>query len=216
MIMESLVVARPERHESRRAGKGGGMKLLSARQRRWLLLAVSLAVVVPLIYAILSGALGGKAHTNYANAEAIGFTRENAPAPQFQLPLLEHHGDLQLSSLAGRPIVLNFWASYCTICRQESPAIAKVAGAVGSKVRFLGVDTEDEQAAALKFISKYGITYQVVSDVNGVVASKYGVPGLPVTVFISATGKRILGVNLGALTAAGLTSILHKLYGAAA
>jgi hypothetical protein len=56
----------------------------------------------------------------------------------------------------------------------------------------------------------------VVSDVNGVVAGKYGVPGLPVTVFISATGKRILGVNLGALTAASLTSILHKLYGAAA
>jgi cytochrome c biogenesis protein CcmG, thiol:disulfide interchange protein DsbE len=192
------------------------MKLLSARQRRWLLAAVSLAVALPLVYAILSGALGGKAPATYASESGIGFTRENAPAPQFQLPLLEHHGDLQLSSLAGHPIVLNFWASYCDICRQESPAIAKVAAAVGSKVQFLGVDTEDEQAPALKFISRYGISYQVVSDVNGVVAAKYGVPGLPVTVFISATGKRILGVNLGALTAASLTSILHKLYGAAA
>jgi cytochrome c biogenesis protein CcmG, thiol:disulfide interchange protein DsbE len=192
------------------------MKLLSARQRRWLLVAVSLAVVLPLGYVILSGALGGKARTSYANAEQIGFTRENAPAPQFQLPLLEQHGDLQLSSLVGRPIVLNFWASYCDICRQESPAIAKVAATVGSKVRFLGVDTEDEQGAALKFISRYGITYQVVSDVGGVVAAKYGVPGLPVTVFISATGKRILGINLGALTATSLTSILHKLYGGAA
>ncbi len=192
------------------------MKLLSSRQRKWLLVAVSVAVVVPLIYAILSGALGGKTAASYPSTEEIGFTRENAAAPQFQLPLLEHHGDLQLSSLAGRPIVLNFWASYCDVCRQESPAIAKVADAVGSKVRFLGVDTDDEQGAALKFISKYGITYQVVSDVNGVVAAKYGVPGLPVTIFLSATGKRILGVNLGALTAASLTSILHKLYGAAA
>jgi peroxiredoxin len=192
------------------------MKLLSARQRRWLLVAVSIAVVMPLIYVILSGSLSGKAGQNDANADQIGFTAENAPAPQFQLPLLEHHGDLQLSSLAGRPIVLNFWASSCDICRQESPAIAKVAAAMGSKVRFLGIDTEDEPAAALKFISKYGITYQVVSDVEGVVAAKYRVPGLPVTVFISATGKRILGVNLGALTTASLTSILHKLYGAAA
>jgi cytochrome c biogenesis protein CcmG, thiol:disulfide interchange protein DsbE len=192
------------------------MKLLSARQRRWLLVAVSIAVVLPLVYVILSGSLAGKTNTPYANAEQIGFTREDSPAPQFQLPLLKQHGDLQLSSLAGRPIVLNFWASYCDICRQESPAIAKVAAAVGSRVRFLGVDTEDEPGAAMKFISKYGITYQVVSDVNGVVAAKYGVPGLPVTVFISATGKRILGVNLGALTAASLTSILHKLYGAAA
>ena len=192
------------------------MKLLSARQRRWLLVAVSIAVVLPLVYVILSGSLSGKARTSYANEDQIGFTAENAPAPQFQLPLLERHGDLQLSSLAGRPIVLNFWASYCDICRQESPAIAKVAAAVGDRVRFLGVDTEDEQAAALKFISKYGITYQVVSDVDGIVATKYGVPGLPVTVFISATGKRILGINLGALTAASLTSILRKLYGAAA
>jgi cytochrome c biogenesis protein CcmG, thiol:disulfide interchange protein DsbE len=192
------------------------MKLLSARQRRWLLVAVSIAVVLPLVYAILSGALSGKPRPSYANAVQFGFTAKNAPAPQFRLPLLEHHGDLQLSSLAGRPIVLNFWASYCDVCRQESPAVAKVAAAVGGKVRFLGVDTDDETGAALKFISKYGITYQVVSDVDGVVAAKYGVPGLPVTVFISATGKRILGVNIGPLTAAGLTSILHKLYGAAA
>ncbi len=193
------------------------MKLLSARQRRWLLVAVSLAVVLPLVYVILSGALGGaKTPQSYPDAEQYGFTSENAPAPQFQLPLLDQHGDLQLSSLKGRPIVLNFWASYCDICRQESPAIAKVADAAGSKVRFLGVDTEDEQGAALKFMSRYGITYQVVSDVNGVVAAKYGVPGLPVTVFISATGKRILGINIGALTVSSLTSILHRLYGAAA
>jgi cytochrome c biogenesis protein CcmG, thiol:disulfide interchange protein DsbE len=192
------------------------MKLLSARQRRWLLVAVSVAVVLPLVYVVLSGSLSGKPRASSANAEEIGFTRENAPAPQFQLPLLERHGDLQLSSLAGRPIVMNFWASWCTNCRQESPAIAKVAEAVGSKVRFLGIDTEDEQGAALKFISKYGITYQVVSDVNEVVAAKYGVPGLPTTVFISATGKRILGIYIGALTAASLTSILHRLYGAAA
>jgi peroxiredoxin len=192
------------------------MKLLSARQRRWLLVAVSVAVVLPLVYVILSGSLSGKPGAKSANTDQIGFTAEDVPAPQFQLPLLEHHGDLQLSSLAGRPIVLNFWASSCDICRQESPAIAKVASAVGSKVRFLGIDTEDEPSAARQFISKYGITYQVVSDVDGVVAAKYGVPGLPVTVFISATGKRILGVNLGALTVAGLTSILHRLYGAAA
>jgi cytochrome c biogenesis protein CcmG, thiol:disulfide interchange protein DsbE len=192
------------------------MKLLSARQRRWLLVAVSVAVVLPLVYVILSGSLSGKPRANYANAAAIGFTREDAPAPQFELPLLERHGDLRLSSLAGQPIVLNFWASYCDICKQESPAIAKIAGSVGSKVKFLGIDTEDEQGPALKFISRYGISYQVVSDTSGVVAAKYGVPGLPVTVFISATGKRILGINLGALTAASLTSILHKLYGAAA
>jgi cytochrome c biogenesis protein CcmG, thiol:disulfide interchange protein DsbE len=192
------------------------MKLLSARQRRWLLVAVSLAVVLPLVYVILSGALGGKTPASYPNAEQMGFTREDAPAPQFQLPLLEQHGDLELSSLAGRPIVLNFWASYCGVCKQESPAIARVAATARSKVRFLGVDTEDERGAALKFISRYGITYQVVSDVGGVVAAKYGVPGLPVTVFISATGKRILGVNIGPLTATSLNSILHKLYGAAA
>jgi cytochrome c biogenesis protein CcmG/thiol:disulfide interchange protein DsbE len=193
------------------------MKLLSATQRKWLLVAVGLAVVLPLAYVILSGSLGAKpASDTYPTTAGVGFTTKDSPAPAFQLPMVGQRGDLQLSALAGRPIVLNFWASYCEICRQESPAIAKVAHTVGDKVRFIGIDTEDEQPAALKFMRRYGISYQVVADANGTVAAQYGVPGLPVTVFISASGTRILGVNVGALTAASLTSILHRLYGAAA
>jgi cytochrome c biogenesis protein CcmG/thiol:disulfide interchange protein DsbE len=194
------------------------MKLLSATQRKWLLVAVGLAVVLPVAYVILSGSLGGQpASTSYRTASSgIGFTAKDSPAPAFELPMVGNRGDLRLSELAGQPIVLNFWASYCDICRQESPAIAKVAHTLGGKVRFLGIDTDDEQPAALRFMRKYGISYQVVADANGTVAAKYGVPGLPVTVFISATGTRILGVNVGALTAASLTSILHRLYGSAA
>jgi peroxiredoxin len=192
------------------------MRLLPATQRRWLVLAVCVLVALPVAYAAVSGALGGKASPAASGVVDYGFTRRSAPAPAFELPLLQHRGDVRLSSLAGRPIVLNFWASTCDICRQESPAIAAVSRTMGGRVRFLGVDTGDEAAAAMQFIRRYDIRYQVVFDGNGVVAAQYGVPGLPVTVFLSPTAKRILGVNLGALTVAGLTSILHRLYGTTA
>jgi len=108
---------------------------------------------------------------------------------------------------------MNLWASYCDICRKESPAVAQVSRLAGTRVRFLGVDTLDKRAAAVRFAEQHKLSFPIAFDPNGIVADKYHVPGLPYTFFISSTGTRILGVNIGALTAKSLLNILHKLYG---
>jgi cytochrome c biogenesis protein CcmG/thiol:disulfide interchange protein DsbE len=153
---------------------------------------------------------------SHANQVTIGFRALSRPAPAFSLPWLHGGGQVTPKALAGKPIVVNFWASTCTVCKKESPAIAKVAAAARGRVRFLGIDTADSRSAGEAFARRYHMTYPLAFDAPGLTAASYGVPGLPVTFFLSPTGKQIVGVNIGALTGPGLTSILHRLYGAAA
>jgi peroxiredoxin len=176
-----------------------------------LVIAISIASVF-----VFGGASGTTRPTSAAASSSVGFSELNTPAPQFELPLLQHTGEVELSKLAGLPIVINLWASDCDICKEESPAIAKVSRAIGSRVRFLGIDTLDQRGAAIRFAERYDLRFPIAYDSEGIVAAKYRVPGLPVTFFISKTATRILGVNIGALTAQSLVHILHKLYGVGA
>jgi peroxiredoxin len=187
--------------------------------RRSLTLAIGLALV--LVLASLAVArLDRPAAATGATAASVehariepGFAAVSRPAPMFDLPQLDGRGTVALSRLHGKPVVINFWASTCTICRQESPAIARVARATRGRVDYVGVDTMDSRAAALAFVRRHGISYPIAFDPAGAAAARYGVPGLPVTFFLSPTGEKIIGVNVGALTARGLTAILRRLYG---
>ncbi len=143
----------------------------------------------------------------------LGFTRLDRAAPALTLPSLAGHGSITLTKLSGKPIVLNFWASTCTVCRQETPAMASVAKSLGGRVTFLGVDSVDQRSPAIAFEDRYGVPYPSVFDPQGTAAIKYDVPALPVTFFLSPTGKKILGENIGALTASRLRVILRELYG---
>lgn len=187
---------------------------LPVRSRKRILAAFCIIIAFSIALVFLFSAAKGRTSSKLDGIpSAVGFTRLNTAAPQFHLPLLQHKGEVQLSKLAGRPIVMNLWASTCVICREESPAIAQVARVVGDNVRFLGVDTLDQRAAAIRFSEQYKLSFAIAYDPDGIVAAKYRVPGLPYTFFISQKGTRILGVNVGALTAQSLINILHKLYG---
>jgi hypothetical protein len=90
-----------------------------------------------------------------------------------------------------------------------------VARATRGRVRFLGIDTLDSRGAAQAFARRYGLTFPMAFDAQGVAADRYRVPGLPETFFLSSGGQRVIGINLGALTRPALTSILRELYGVA-
>ncbi len=143
----------------------------------------------------------------------LGFVRQDRLAPELSLPNLRGSGMLTLTKLGGKPIVLNFWASTCVNCKQETPALASVARSLGSKITFLGVDSVDLHGQAVAFEAKYKVPYPSMFDPKGVAAARYDVPGLPVTFFLSPSGTKILGENVGALTSKSLRSILHTLYG---
>jgi len=147
------------------------------------------------------------------NQVQTGFVRIDRAAPAVNLPSLVGHGSVRLAKLAGKPIVINFWSSTCAICAQETRALVQVARSTRGRVSFLGIDTLDMRASATAFADRYRIPYRIGYDPTEAVGARYDLPGLPVTFFLSTSGKRILGINIGALTARSLTAILHKLYG---
>lgn len=177
------------------------------------LAAVVSAGALTLVAAAAHGTAPVPAHRN--SADGLGFTRVSRPAPGFTLPRLTGSGDVGVRTLAGQGIVINFWASSCSVCRQEGPAIAQVARATRGRVRFLGIDTLDSRSAAQAFARRYGLTFSLAFDDRGLAADRYGVPGLPETFFLSRDGQRVIGINLGAVTGPALTAILRQLYGVA-
>jgi thiol-disulfide isomerase/thioredoxin len=146
-------------------------------------------------------------------ASLLGFVKLDRPAPELSLPSLRGSGTITLTKLAGKPIVLNFWASTCVDCKKETPALAKVARSLGGRVSFLGVDSVDQHSHAVAFESAYQVPYPSLFDPKGIAAAHYDVPALPVTFFLSRSGTKILGENIGALTPKSLMTILHNLYG---
>ncbi len=125
-------------------------------------------------------------------------------APTFALPeLTDPSATLSLAQLRGRPVLVNFWASWCVPCRKEAPLLETAHRHLGDRVAFVGVDTNDTRAAALSFLHQTGVTYPSAYDPHGTAATTYGLFGLPTTVFVSP-GGRILERNVGALTSGSL------------
>jgi cytochrome c biogenesis protein CcmG/thiol:disulfide interchange protein DsbE len=112
------------------------------------------------------------------------------PAPDFQLArLAQTGGTLALRDLRGRPAVLNFWASWCGPCEQETPLLVRVYQRYrGSGVAFVGVDTNDDRAAAVAFALRHHIDYPTVYAPGERLALEYHIIGLPTTVFVDGNG----------------------------
>lgn len=132
------------------------------------------------------------------------------PAPAWALPnLADPAATLRSDSLAGRPVVLNFWASWCPPCRKEMPALADQAHLLTGRVQFVGIDTSDQRSAAVSFAKASGVTYPLAFDPSARTADRYGAYGLPTTFFISASGA-VLGRQVGGMTAGRLADLLHR------
>lgn len=111
-------------------------------------------------------------------------------APDFTLPLLGGDETLRLSSLRGKAVVLNFWASWCLPCRDEAPLLQAAWERWRDRgVVFIGVNTQDFEGDAKRFVEKYGITYLNVKDGSGSALGRFGVGGLPETYFVDRQGR---------------------------
>jgi DsbE subfamily thiol:disulfide oxidoreductase len=112
-------------------------------------------------------------------------------APDFALTLLDG-SEISLVGLRGQIVVLNFWASWCSPCRREAPALQRVWEAYRDQgVVFVGVTYQDAEAASLAFIEEFGITYANGVDAMGRISSEYGVTAVPETYVIDRDGRLV-------------------------
>jgi len=150
------------------------------------------------LVALLLALLVWKLAKGSGKEAAIGKT-----APDFTLDRVGAPGKLQLASLRGKVVVLNFWASWCYPCNQEAPTLQAAAKRYGNRIVVLGVDVNDPKSDARKFARKFKLTYPLVHDNHNVTSPKYGLTGLPETFFIDRTGK-LVGHVAAAIDAADL------------
>ena len=120
------------------------------------------------------------------------------PAPEMSLNLFDG-STFEITEARGRPVVLNFWASWCLPCAQEAKDLNRAQRAYSKKVLFLGVNVMDDKNAALEFITKHGVTYPNGYDPGKNVHIDYGVAGVPETFFIDSGGT-ITGKISGPVT----------------
>jgi cytochrome c biogenesis protein CcmG, thiol:disulfide interchange protein DsbE len=138
-------------------------------------------------------------------------------APNFSLVILNssnpEKSQLSLSNFRGRPIVINFWASWCQPCKEELPLLEnswKQLQTQKKDIVFLGVDFQESSNDATSFLRQQDITYLAGIDTNGSIANKYGVTSLPQTIFIDRNGK-ITGRAPQELTAQELSHNLQSI-----
>jgi thiol-disulfide isomerase/thioredoxin len=129
-----------------------------------------------------------------------GATPVDDGLPPLALPCLGGGRDVDLARLRGRPLVVNFWATYCIPCREEMPLLQRLHERAGDQLRLVGVDYADPHpAAALELADAAGVTFPLIADPEARLQSPLRIIGLPVTVLVHADG-RIAHTHIGPVT----------------
>ncbi len=166
-------------------------------RRRLLLVAQGAAVgLVVLLFALLVWKLVEDKGGALAAAVERG---EHPPAPTFNLERLDDDGMLDLAGLRGKPVVLNFWASWCAPCKEEAPYLEQVwRGNRHRGLTVVGLDANDFRRDARAFMRRFDLTFPIVYDGPGNTLAGYGVTGFPETFVIDRQG-RVVEAFVGAV-----------------
>ncbi len=114
---------------------------------------------------------------------------------------------VDVASLRGKPALVNFWASWCTPCKEEAPTLDQLSDKLRGRARVVGVDYNDTPSNATAFIRDHRLSYPILRDGSGSVATRYGVTGLPTTFVLDPRGQ-IIRTLRGPQTAATFRSAL--------
>lgn len=116
----------------------------------------------------------------------------------------------ELSDMRGRPVVVNFWATWCDPCKEEMPRLVAAAGRYDGKVRFLGIDVQDDPTAARRFVAEFSVPFRSLADPKRDIVRDQKILGLPVTQFYAADGE-LAFVHSGEISAEELEEKIDEL-----
>lgn len=156
-------------------------------------------VVAGLLVAVLEKDSGGDRRARPGRVSVAGVAEVGSPAPDFVLPALEGDGEVRFADFRGRPVIVNFWASWCNPCREEFPLLKKaLRDHRADELAVVGVTFEDIPADSRRFVDKMGATWPQGVDDGGHVAEAFGVRAIPQTFFVARDGTivaRVFGIT---------------------
>ena len=156
------------------------------------------AIVVALVAGLIA----------YEALSAGGSGEQGKPSPPLPPAVLQPPKET-LASLRGAPALVNFWASWCKECREEAPQLQRLQRSLRGQGKLVGVDYTDTENGGRAFIHRYGSTFPILDDPDGIYGARFKLNGLPTTVVLDSKG-RIVETLRGPQTAADLRKALRE------
>jgi cytochrome c biogenesis protein CcmG/thiol:disulfide interchange protein DsbE len=210
-VDEAAATMQPAVPESEAVARSPARLLLKAGA-----IALVIALLALLAWATLAAGKGNSLVAQIAAGDA-------PPAPEFELEVIWTRTDtwpgdlrstiadgrLSLNELRGRPVVLNFWASWCIPCRDEAPILNTSARSHRDGVVFVGIDVQDLRGDALAFLREFDVPYVSVRDRDDSTYRAYGLSGVPETYYLDADG-RIVAHTPGVISRSSLEAGIQQ------
>lgn len=179
--------------------------------------AVGLVVLLGLVAAACGGGDdgGGTAENTGdrpASQESEGLAEAAGDLPTGEFEMADGTTVMFADLLDGRPLVVNYFASWCPPCRAEMPDFAAVHADVGDRVAFVGVALQDARDDAAELVEITGVRYPWGLDPTGEMLATLGGFAMPTTFYVSAEGE-VMGQDNGAIDEAALRDRLDDLFG---
>ena len=140
---------------------------------------------------VVAVALYGRAHSDSlrrADLAAPIAASKRIAAPALDEPTLAG-GRVDLANMRGRPVVINFFASWCAPCKAEGSAFADAARAYKGRVQFVGVAIDDSRSGAISYTHRYGWNWPIVFDPHDHLVEPFGLLGKPTTFVLDSSGR---------------------------
>lgn len=152
--------------------------------------------------------------SNLGGQNAQEVSAPTSAAPDFVMQDADGKS-VKLSDFKGTPVVLNFWTSWCSYCKEEMPYFESAYKQYGDKIKFVMVDvvkSERNNDDGKNFIKESGYTFPVFYETEGKAMNLYGLRGFPATMFIDANGN-IISKNIGAISQEKLNENIQTILG---
>lgn len=164
--------------------------------------------IVSILFVLLLSLLAYGLATRSSVTGQSGVNLVGKSAPDFEFTTFDGN-NFKLRDNIGKPMVVNFWASWCSPCREEAEILEESFAKLNSSVMFVGVNIQDTASNAEQFISEFELNYINGPDKTGSITIDYGVIGLPVTFFIDNNGV-IVNRWVGTLTENTLSELIFE------